>query len=103
MYKLCFYVPETHLETVKDAVFAAGAGMMGHYSHCSWQILGQGQFKPLLGSQAFIGEINQLEVIAEYKVETVCARNCIHEVVNALKNAHPYETPAYEVYQLEHF
>ena len=50
MYILCFNVPETHLETVKNAVFKAGAGKLDNYSHCSWQILGEGQFMPLAGS-----------------------------------------------------
>jgi structural hemagglutinin/hemolysin toxin protein RtxA len=103
MYKLCFNVPETHIDCVKEAIFEAGAGIIGQYSHCSWQILGEGQFKPLAGSNAFIGEVNQLEKVAEYKVETICASECIHEAIAALKNAHPYETPAYEVWQLEDF
>lgn len=103
MYKICLHVPETHLENVKNAIFEAGAGTMGNYSHCSWEILGEGQFMPLIGSNAFIGEINQLEKVAEYKVETICTHDCIHEVIAALKKAHPYETPSYEVYKLEDF
>lgn len=103
MYKLCFNVPETHVDVVKNAIFKAGAGIVGEYSHCSWQILGEGQFMPWAGSKAFIGKINQLEKVAEYKVETVCANECIHKVIASLKKAHPYETPAYEVWQLEDF
>lgn len=100
MYKLVFFVPATHCEQVKSAVFAAGAGGQGHYGHCSWQVLGQGQFLPLEGSQPFIGGRGQLEVVDEYRVETLCAEDCIHDVVTALKKAHPYEEPAYEIYQL---
>lgn len=100
MYMLYFHVPETHVEQVKNAIFAAGAGIIGNYSHCSWQALGQGQFKPLAGSNAFIGEVNQLETVAEYKVETVCAANCISAVIAALKKAHPYETPSYQIVPL---
>jgi structural hemagglutinin/hemolysin toxin protein RtxA len=103
MYMLCFNVPEPNLEEVKNAIFAAGAGVIGNYSHCSWQILGQGQFKPLEGSNAFIGKVNQMETIAEYKVETVCAEHCIKEVVSALKKAHPYETPSYQIWPLTDF
>ena len=103
MYMLCFNVPQTHVEEVKNALFAAGAGIIGNYSHCSWQILGQGQFKPLEGSNAFIGKINQIETVAEYKVETVCDDHCIKDVVNALKKAHPYETPSYQIWPLAHF
>lgn len=103
MYKLCINVPETHLDLVKNAIFAAGAGTIGHYSHCCWQVLGEGQFMPLSGSNAFIGTVNQLEKVPEYKIETICANECIHEVIAALKKAHPYETPSYDVWQLENF
>lgn len=103
MYKLCINVPATHLDSVKHAIFEAGAGTIGHYSHCCWQVLGEGQFMPLPGSSAFIGAVNQLEKVAEYKVETICANECIHEVIAALKKAHPYETPSYDVWQLENF
>lgn len=103
MYKLCFHVPKTHLDVVKEAIFDAGAGTMGHYSRCSWEILGEGQFMPLAGSNAFIGEINQLEKVVEYKVETICDVDCIDDVIAALKKAHPYETPSYEVWRLEDF
>lgn len=103
MYKLCFYVPVSHLYEVKEAIFAAGAGSMGNYSHCSWEVLGMGQFMPLAGSNAFIGDMNQLETVPEYRVETVCAVGCIEEVIAALKKAHPYETPAYDVWKLACF
>lgn len=96
MIKLCFYVPETHLEVVKQAVFAAGAGTMGDYDQCAWQVLGQGQFRPLEGSDPYIGQAGALECVAEYRVEMVCDPACIHAAVSALKAAHPYEEPAYE-------
>lgn len=89
MYMLYFHVPETHLDEVKNAVFAAGAGHVDNYTHCAWQTLGEGQFMPLTGSQAFIGEINQLEKVPEYKVETICAGERIKEVVAALKKLIP--------------
>ncbi|WP_133135555.1 YqfO family protein [Legionella rowbothamii] len=103
MYKLCFYVPASHVSRVKEAVFNAGAGTIGNYSQCAWEVLGEGQFMPLNGSEPFIGQINKVEKVSEYKVEMICASNCIHEVIVALKNAHPYETPAYEVWKLEDF
>ena len=56
VYKLCFYVPESHLESVKQAVFEAGAGAIGDYRDCCWQVKGQGQFRPMAGSQPFLGE-----------------------------------------------
>ena len=69
MYKLCFYVPESHLEAVKAAVFAAGAGRIGNYDSCCWEVLGQGQFRPLTGSDPFIGRQGEVERVAEYRVE----------------------------------
>lgn len=103
MYKLCFFVPETHLEQTKRALFEVGAGRIGDYDACAWQTLGQGQFRPLDGSQPFLGERGELEVVSEYKVEMVCGEDLIRRAVDALKAAHPYEEPAYEVYRLEEF
>ncbi|OGT45735.1 MAG: NGG1p interacting factor NIF3 [Gammaproteobacteria bacterium RIFCSPHIGHO2_12_FULL_41_20] len=101
MFKICFYVPVTHTEQVKNAMFNAGAGKIGNYSHCAWQILGEGQFMPLTGSHAFIGSEGNLEKIAEYKVEMVCAEQSITSVIAALKKTHPYEEPAYQIIKLE--
>ncbi|BBT18517.1 NGG1p interacting factor NIF3 [Metapseudomonas otitidis] len=100
MYKLCFYVPESHVEPVKQAVFAAGGGRIGAYDSCSWQALGQGQFRPLDGADPFIGQVGQVEHLPEWKVEMVVADELIHDAVRALKKTHPYETPAFEVWRL---
>ncbi|AOX07851.1 MULTISPECIES: NGG1p interacting factor NIF3 [Pseudomonas] len=100
MYKLAFFVPVSHVEVVKAAVFAAGGGRIGDYDHCAWQTLGQGQFRPLDGSQPFLGQTGQVEVVEEWKVELVVADELIVQVVAALKQSHPYETPAYEVWRL---
>lgn len=101
MYTLCFFVPESHIETTKNAVFDAGGGRLGDYDRCSWQTLGQGQFRPLEGSQPFLGSQDEVERVTEYKVEMVCTDELIEAAVAALKLAHPYEEPAYEVYRLE--
>lgn len=103
MYKLVFFVPEAYCEAVKQAVFQAGAGKQGNYEHCSWQVLGQGQFRPLADSQPFIGQPDKLELVPEYRVEMVCDDSCIKPVVEALKQAHPYEEPAYDVWRTEQF
>ena len=103
MYKLCFFVPTSHVDVVKNAVFAAGGGRIGDYDCCAWQVLGLGQFRPLDGSQPFIGEAGQVEQVEEWKVELVVADELIGGVVDALKQSHPYETPAYEVWRLEDF
>ena len=103
MYKLAFFVPPSHVEQVKSALFAAGAGRIGAYDSCSWQVLGQGQFRPLDGSQPFIGQTGEIEQVEEWKVELVVADELIREAVAALKSSHPYETPAYEVWKLGDF
>ena len=103
MYKLSFFVPDSHVERVKSSVFSAGGGRIGAYDHCAWQVLGQGQFRPLDGSQPFIGEAGGVEQVEEWKVELMVADELIRPVVAALKQSHPYETPAYEVWRLEDF
>ncbi|MEQ7917893.1 YqfO family protein [Xanthomonas sp. WHRI 1810A] len=103
MYKLAFFVPPSHVEQVKSAVFAAGAGRIGAYDCCAWQVLGHGQFRPLDGSQPFIGQAGKIEQLEEWKVEMVVADDLIHQAVAALKHSHPYETPAYEVWKLADF
>ncbi|ODC02177.1 NGG1p interacting factor NIF3 [Terasakiispira papahanaumokuakeensis] len=100
MYKLAFFVPEQAAEAVKQAVFATGAGRIGDYEHCCFQTLGQGQFRPLAGAQPHIGEVDQLETVMELKVELVCEDHLVKAAVAALKAAHPYEEPAYDVWPL---
>lgn len=100
MHKLTFYVPESHLEAVKTALFAAGAGRVGDYDACCWQVRGQGQFRPLAGSQPFLGQQGVVEVVEEFRVEMVCEDHLVAAAVAALKQAHPYETPAYDVLKL---
>lgn len=103
MYKLCFYVPESHLDVVKQAVFEAGAGAIGAYDSCCWQTLGTGQFRPMQDSKPFIGQLGTLEQLPEYRVELVCSEDSIKEAVASLKRAHPYEEPAYDVWRLADF
>ena len=100
MYKLCFFVPDTHLEPVKSALFALGAGKMGDYDCCAWQVAGQGQFRPLDGSVPFIGRQGDVEKLVEYRVEMVVSDEMIKSVIEALLEVHPYEQPAYEYWQV---
>jgi hypothetical protein len=100
VYKLCFYVPASYLEAVKEAVFATGAGRIGDYDSCCWQVAGQGQFRPLAGSRPFIGSQGAIEQVEEYRVELVCADQVVHAAVAALYDAHPYEEPAWDLVAL---
>lgn len=100
MYKLVFFVPESHLEPVKTAVFATGAGKIGDYDQCCFETRGQGQFRPLAGASPFIGEPGELERVAEVRVELVCEDHLIRAAVAALRTAHPYEEPAFDTWPL---
>lgn len=99
IYRINVYVPESHLEEVKAALFAAGAGKIGDYDSCCWQTKGQGQFRPLQGSAPYIGQTGKVETVAEFKLELVCAAEHVKAALAAMIQAHPYEEPAYDVYQ----
>ena len=100
MLKLIYYVPEADLENTKNAIFAAGAGGIGNYEQCAWQVLGTGQFKPVENANPFIGEVGKLEKIPEWRVETIVPEEKAVEVARALKASHPYEEPAFEFIQI---
>ena len=101
MFKITFYVPGSHLDAVKGALFDAGAGRLGDYDRCAWQVKGQGQFRPLQGSDPFIGQQGVIETVEEFRVEMICADAHISAAVAALRASHPYETPAFDVVRLE--
>lgn len=101
LLKLVFFVPESHKEAVKQAIFAAGAGRYEGYDSCCWESQGMGQFRPLAGSDPFIGQQGEVERVAEFRVETVCPQSQIKTILQALIAAHPYETPAYEVWSVK--
>jgi len=101
MYHISFYVPLLEAEKVKSAMFESGAGEDGNYTQCSWQTEGMGQYMPINNAKPTIGEINQLETIPEVKVEMICHKDKIQEVVTSMKKAHPYESVAYTVVRTE--
>ena len=100
MYKLAFFVPLDAAQSVKDAIFATGAGRLGNYAACCFQTRGTGQFHPLTGADPHIGRVDTLTHVDELKVELVCHDELIHAAVAALRLVHPYEEPAYDVWQL---
>lgn len=100
MHKIVFFVPEPHAEAVKQAAFRAGAGRFRNYDSCSWQTLGSGQFRPLSGSDPFLGSEGVLERVPEVRVEMICADEDVAAAIRAVVDAHPYEEPAYEAYRI---
>jgi hypothetical protein len=99
-YKLVWYVPESALDATRDAVFAAGAGHIGDYERCSWYATGTGTFLGGESTQPALGERGREERVPELRVETVVPADRVAEVVAALRESHPYEEPAYDVYLL---
>ena len=103
MLKITFYVPVDDAQKVKAAMFEAGAGKIGNYDCCSWEVLGKGQFRPLEGSKPHIGSQDKIEEIPELRVEMVCLEKDIQQIVAAMKHSHPYETPAFDVIKIVDF
>ena len=100
-YLLDVYVPESHLEAVRNAVFEAGAGRIGNYDQCCWQTLGEGHFRPLAGANPHIGKINVPETVREWKIELICAEEFLENVIAAVHAAHPYETPSFQYWEVK--
>jgi hypothetical protein len=98
--KLVWFVPAEALDATRDAVFAAGGGRIGAYERCSWYAEGTGTFFGGAGSKPALGEAGREERVAELRVETVVPRGSLDAAVAALRAAHPYEEPAYDVYPL---
>ena len=98
--KLVVFVPAEALDAVRDAVFAAGAGRIGEYERCSWYTAGTGTFLGGALAEPAIGERGVEERVPELRLETVFPSERQDEVVTALRAAHPYEEPAFDVYEL---
>ena len=98
--KLVVFVPAEALDRVRDALFEAGAGRIGDYERCSWYTEGTGTFRGGQGTQPAIGEAGREEHVPELRLETVFPAEHREEVVEALRVAHPYEEPAFDVYEL---
>jgi dinuclear metal center YbgI/SA1388 family protein len=98
--KLVVYVPDDYVATVMNALFEAGAGGIGNYDECSFSTSGTGTFKPLEGSDPFSGEQGERENALETKVEVLVSKHTLGGVLRAMKEAHPYEEVAYEVYPI---
>lgn len=100
-YKIVVYVPEDHADALREAMGNAGAGKIGNYSYCTFTIKGTGRFKPEEGAHPTIGSVGKLEEVSEDRIETVCEEERLRAVLQAIKDAHPYEEPATDVYPIE--
>ena len=98
--KLVVFVPRDGAAPVRAAMAAAGAGTIGHYDHCSFTTSGTGRFRPLEGADPTVGMIGNLEMVEEERVEVVLPRRLRAAAVAAMRAAHPYEEPTYDVFEL---
>ncbi|HWO54612.1 Nif3-like dinuclear metal center hexameric protein [Paenibacillus sp. FSL M7-1455] len=101
LYKLVVFVPATHADQVREAVLNAGAGSIGNYSHCSFNVDGTGTFLPQEGTNPFLGSVGKMEQAAEVRIETIVPHGIRGSVIQAMLKAHPYEEVAYDVYPLD--
>ncbi len=99
--KLVTFVPADHEETVRNALFNAGAGHIGQYDRCSFNSGGQGSFRALPGTHPYTGELNKFHLEKETRIETVFPAYLQRHVLQALLSAHPYEEVAYDIYRIE--
>jgi hypothetical protein len=100
-YKLVVYVPASHSEKLREAMGNAGAGVIGNYTHCTFTLKGVGRFKPGAGANPAVGEIGKLEEVEEERIETVCEGDKLDAVLKTIREVHPYEEPATDVYPIE--
>lgn len=100
-YKIVVYVPESHADKLREAMGNAGAGKIGNYSHCTFTLKGVGRFKPEEGANPTIGSVGEIEEVLEERIETVCSEDKLQDVLKAIREAHPYEEPATDVYPIE--
>lgn len=101
LYKLVVFTPKGYEEKVREAICAAGAGHLGNYDTCTFQAQGTGTFRPLVGASPFYGEEGKLEKAEEYRLETIVPETSLSSVLAAMRQAHPYEEIAYDLYLLQ--
>lgn len=99
--KFVTFVPRDDLDRVRSALFEAGAGIIGDYNHCSYYIAGTGTFLPMEGADPSIGRVGRDETVDEIRLELVFPSRLTDEIVAALRGAHSYEEPAYDIYPLQ--
>ena len=100
-YKLVVFVPAAHADTIRTALATAGAGRIGDYEQCSFAVGGEGTFCGGPDTQPTIGARGRFERVPELRMELMCPGNCLAAAIAALREVHPYEEPAFDLYRLE--
>jgi hypothetical protein len=95
--KITVHVPPENADEIRNVLGRAGAGQIGEYSYCSFTTFGIGRSTPSESAKPYIGESGKLEQIEEEKIEVVCDRDKAKEVIRLMKQAHPYEEPAFDI------
>lgn len=98
--KIVVFVPTENADDMRQALGEAGAGSLGDYTHCSYTFVGKGRFTPQNGARPAVGEVGQPEVTSEERIEVICERSKAKRVIEALRLAHPYEEPAFDIIPL---
>lgn len=99
--KIVVFVPKTHCDMVRKAMGDSGAGEIGNYTNCSFSSDGVGRFKPTNEANPLVGQTGEVESVEEERIETICNRNNVKKVIDAIKSVHPYEEIAFDIYPLE--
>jgi hypothetical protein len=100
LVKIAIYVPVDHAGEIRRVLGEVGAGKIGNYDFCSFSVRGIGRFKPGKGSDPFSGEQGTIERVEEERIETVCPKKIARDVIEAVRNVHPYDEMAFDVYPL---
>lgn len=98
--KIAVYVPSTHTDEIRKILAENGAGHIGNYDYCSFAVKGIGRYRGGKGTTPFIGQPGKIEEVEEERIETICPREKLAEVLKAVKRVHPYEEPAIDIYPL---
>lgn len=96
--RIVLFVPETHADLVREAMGRAGAGKGENYSYASFSVKGLGRFLPGDTAHPFIGKAGDLETVVEERIETICALECLNEVIAEVKKVHPYEMSVIDIF-----
>lgn len=100
LVKIVIYVPVSHADAVRGTLGECGAGNSGKYDYCSFSQIGLGRFRPGERADPHIGSIGDIEAVEEERIETICPKRIAREVIERVREIHPYEEMAYDIYPL---